>query len=204
MVGQDRDPAVTAGIAAGLAGLVAFLVLHAAWIVPIWFIAPVGAALAAGGGAVVGAAYGELLPRLPGGFMRTVVVFVGACLMLLPAWLVGQLFGPIYAMGSNGGGRLLVAPGEAVAVFMFGLFGTATLTGAVVGLLVGRTRRAAGWTALAGLVLALGPGHNIPILGATPVVAKELTILAVVAGVAVAVLVQGHAWQARRVAALPA
>lgn len=42
-----------------------FLVLHHAWIAPIWFVAPMGAVLASLGGAAVGAAYAELRPVLP-------------------------------------------------------------------------------------------------------------------------------------------
>ncbi|MCI0346669.1 MAG: hypothetical protein L0221_14695, partial [Chloroflexi bacterium] len=77
----ERGRAISAGAAAGLAGLVAFLVLHHAWIRPIWAIAPVGAVMAAGGGAIVGAAYAELLPRLPGRPLRSLAVAVGAGLI---------------------------------------------------------------------------------------------------------------------------
>jgi len=42
-------------------------------------------------------------------------------------------------------------------------------------------------------VIAIGPGHNIPLLGGTPVVAKELVILTVVGVVASIVLVEGEA-----------
>jgi hypothetical protein len=54
-----------AGVLAGIAGLLAFLVLHALWIVPIWFILPVGLLVAGGGGLAVGWAYAELRYRLP-------------------------------------------------------------------------------------------------------------------------------------------
>ena len=40
--------AYIAGAVAGIAGLLAFLVLHALWIVPIWFILPVGLLVAGG------------------------------------------------------------------------------------------------------------------------------------------------------------
>ena len=197
MDGQGRDPAVRAGIAAGLAGLAAFLVLHHVWITPIWFVAPVGAVMAAGGGAIVGAAFAEVLPRLPQRPWRTLAVVAGATAILAPAIVVAEGVGPIYAMAGEDG-RLLVGSGEAVAVFLVGLIGTAGISGAVLGALVSHTGRAAGWTALAGVALAMGPGHNIPLLGATPATAKELTILAVVAVVSALVLVEGHAAGVRR------
>jgi hypothetical protein len=53
------------GAVAGIAGLVVFLALHHLWIVPIWFIAPVGSAMAAAGGVAVATAYVDLLPHLP-------------------------------------------------------------------------------------------------------------------------------------------
>ena len=48
------NTAVMAGVLAGIAGLLAFLVLHALWIVPIWSILPVGLLVAGGGGLAVG------------------------------------------------------------------------------------------------------------------------------------------------------
>ena len=61
---------------------------------------------------------------------------------------------------------------------------------------LGRTRRAALATAVAGLVFALGPGHNIPFLGGTPGVGKELAIMTAVTLVSALVLVEGDAWLA--------
>jgi len=50
---------------------------------------------------------------------------------------------------------------------------------------------------------ALGPGHNIPLLGGTPAVAKELVILAAVVAVASVVLVEAHACLVRLAGDLP-
>jgi len=47
---------------------------------------------------------------------------------------------------------------------------------------------------VAGFVFALGPGHNIPFIGGTPGVGKELAIMTAVTLVAALVLVEGHAW----------
>lgn len=187
---------MTAGIVAGLAGFVAFLAIHHTWITPIWFIAPVGALMAAGGGAVVGIAYAELLPALPARPFRTAAVALGALLVLAPGAILAELFGPTYEMRSGGSGVLLVPFGQALALLVFGLFATAMLVGGVLGFAVGRTRRAAAWSALAALALAVGPGHNIPMLGATSVVAKELAIIATVVAVSAWVLVAVHAREA--------
>ena len=183
-------PTVIAGAAAGLAGLATFLVLHHAWIVPIWFIAPVGGFMAAVGGAAVGASYGALvehLPRRPWRILAAVAIYAG---VMLPALAFAEASGPIFAMDSTGGGALLVSTWEALADVAIGLFGATALAGAIIGGLVGRTRRAAALTALAGVVLAAGPGHNIPLLGATSAVTMELAMLGAVLVVACIVLVE--------------
>jgi hypothetical protein len=81
-----------------------------------------------------------------------------------------------------------------VARFVGDLLATATIVGGLVGSGLGRTRRAAVATALAGFVFALGPGHNIPLIGGTPGVGKELAIMSVVALASALVLVEGHAY----------
>lgn len=191
-VTADRAASFQSGAIAGVAGLAVFLVLHHAWIAPIWFVTPVGAVLAAGGGAAVGGAYFELRPRLPSRPWTALWVMGVICITLAPAIVVAELHGPVYAMGPAGGGVLLVPASEAVVDFVGGLLATATLTGGFVGALIGRTRRAAAMTAIAGFAVALGPGHNIPFLGGTPAVATELAILAAVLGVASIVLVEAE------------
>lgn len=60
-----RSRALLAGAAAAAAGLMVFLVVHDLWIVPIWFILPIGLPIAVGAGLAMGWAYHELLPHLP-------------------------------------------------------------------------------------------------------------------------------------------
>ncbi|MFQ5942449.1 MAG: hypothetical protein ACE5JF_02740 [Anaerolineales bacterium] len=115
--------ALVAGAISGIAGLLVFLTVHHFWILPIWFIFPPGALLAALGGMV----------------------------------------------------ELLVL---------------STAIGALLGWLFGRTREASVATALAGLVFALGPGPNIPLLGGTPGTMKGLAILLLVIVVSAVVLVE--------------
>ena len=196
---NDRSgtASIEAGAGAGIAGLFVFLLLHHLWIVPIWFIAPVGAVMAAAGGAAVGAAYGELRTYLPRRPFAVGAVIGLVAVVLAPSVVIAELRGPIYAM-SRDGGTLLVPATEAVAGVVVGLLGTSSLMGWVLGWLIGRRGRAAGTMALAAFALALGPGHNIPLLGGTGGAAKELLVLAAVTAVASPVLVEGEAWRARR------
>jgi hypothetical protein len=187
---------IQAGALAGLAGLAVFLVVHHLVIVPIWGIAPVGAVMAIAGGAAVGAAYEELRPRLPGGPANVAAVLAGIAVVLAPSMVIGQLSGPIYSM-SAGGGRLLVPAGDAVIAFVGGLLLATGFTAGLLGALVGRTRRATARTAMAGVAVAIGPGHNIPFLGGTTAVATELAILLGVAAAASVTLVAAHAVLAR-------
>ena len=196
---NDRSgtASIEAGAGAGIAGLFVFLLLHHLWIVPIWFIAPVGAVMAAAGGAAVGAAYGELLPHLPRRPFAIVAVMGLVAVVLTPSVVIAELRGPIYEMDRDGG-TLLVPATQAVVDFVVGLLGISSITGGVLGWLIGRSGRAAGTMALAAFALALGPGHNIPLLGGTGGAAKELLVFAAVTAVASAVLVEGEAWRARR------
>lgn len=188
----NRAGSIEAGAIAGLTGLAVFLVLHHAWIAPIWFVAPVGAVLATSGGSAVGAAYVELRPRLPGRPWTALCLVGVISAVLAPAIVVAELRGPIYSLGPGGRGVLLVPASEAVVAFVGGLLAITTLTGGLLGAVIGRTQRAGATTAVAGFGLALGPGHNIPLLGGTPAVTTELVILVVAAGVASIVLVEAQ------------
>ena len=152
-----------AGVLSGLAGLMTFLVIHQIWITPIWFILPIGLVIAALGGLAVGWAYELLSPGLPAGMWR-VPAFAGLIvLILLPALVLPHLRSPIFAISSTGTEQL-VPTAKAVRIFLVELVVTAPLAGALVGLWIGGSREAALRTALAGLVFALGPGHNIPLI----------------------------------------
>lgn len=72
------------------------LALHHLWIVPIWFIAPVGAVMAAAGGVAVAAAYVELLGPLPSRPWTALAVMAGVAAMLVPSIVVAERSGPIY------------------------------------------------------------------------------------------------------------
>jgi hypothetical protein len=144
------------------------------------------------GGVAVGAAYVELLPTLPRWQLTFLLVMAAVAVVLAPAIVVAEVRGPIYAIGPGGQATLLVPTVDAVAAFGVGLLATAALTGALLGALLGRSRSAVAKTALAGLFLALGLGHNIPFLGGTSSTTKEIAILVAVAAVASFALVESH------------
>jgi len=185
------NAALTAGALSGIAGLFVFLVIHHFWIRPIWFILPVGLLIAAGGGLAVGWAYSELLPGLPPRPWSAVVVIAVIVASLIPAVILAQLRPPMFtAMSENA--QLTVSTGRAVAIFVFQLLLTAAGVGALAGWWIGGSGRAALATALAGLVFALGPGHNIPILGNTPATGKGIVLLLSVVVVSAVVLVEAE------------
>lgn len=197
VIGSDRSASVRAGMLAGVVGLATFLVIHHVWIIPIWFIAPVGTVVATVGGAAVGAAYAELRPHLPTRPWAAPALMVVVGVLLLPSVVIAELREPIFAMGPDGSGALLVPGPEAAADVIGGLLIATTAVGAGLGWVITRSTRAAMTLACAALALAVGPGHNIPLLGGTVAVAKELVILASVCAVSSVTLVEGQAWLAR-------
>lgn len=197
-MGGRSGAALSAGVAAGMAGLVTFLLVHQLWIAPIWFVAPAGMVMAGIGGAAVGASYAILRSRLPRRPWTAVAVVAGVAAILGPAVLVAEVRGPIFTVDAGGGGALLVPPTEALVDVLVGLIGLSALSGAIIGAGIGRSRRAAGTTMLAAVALAVGPGHNIPLIGGTPAVGVELAILAIVVPVAAVVLVEAEERLARR------
>ncbi len=93
---SNRKASLIAGMLAGTAGLLVFLVLHHLWIKPIWFILPLGPVIAVIGGLAVGWAYSELLPGLP---RRPWTIFAWVALIgliLLPSIVLAQLSLPLF------------------------------------------------------------------------------------------------------------
>lgn len=182
-----------AGALAGVAGLLVFLAVHHLWIAPIWFILPIGLVIAAVGGLAVGWSYGELLPNLPPRPWTVLAMIALIGVILLPAFVLAELRRPVFDV-SGEKAVLAVSIGRATLIFILELLVTATLTGALAGWLIGGTGRAALATAAAGFIFALGPGHNIPLIGGTPGVGKELAIMLAIIVVSALVLVESQAW----------
>jgi len=181
-----------AGVLAGVAGLLVFLVIHHIWIKPIWFILPIGVVIAAAGGLAAGWSYSELLPNLPGRPWTILAWTALVSLTLVPAVIIAQLRPPVFTgTGSDATATITVTQG--VVIFLRDLLLPAAVVGGLAGWLIGRTGRAALAMALAGLVFALGPGHNIPFLGNTPATGKGIVLLLAVILSASAVLVEAQA-----------
>ena len=184
-----------AGVISGMAGLLVFLTIHHFWIKPIWFIAPAGLMIAGLGGLAVGWSYAEIqasLPARPWTFLAFSTV-IG--LILAPSILLGQMRGPIYNPGTNA-----IPPDQlknVIAHVVGELILTSVVAGGLVGWILGHTGRAALVTALTGLVFAIGPGHNIPLLASTTAAGKGIILLVAIVIVASWVLVESQTWLAR-------
>jgi hypothetical protein len=194
---MKMDKTSIAGLLAGIAGLFVFLILHHLWIMPIWFILPLGLIIAAVGGLAVGWTYGELLSHLPPRPWTALAMMALIWATVLPGILLAELRQPLFTIAGNSA-VLAVSIGRVALVFILELLVTAALVGALLGWLICRSERAALATAVSGFVFALGPGHNIPLIGGTPGVAKELAIIAIVIVFSALVLVEGEAFLAQR------
>ncbi|HEX6386534.1 MAG TPA: hypothetical protein VF177_17825 [Anaerolineae bacterium] len=112
---------------------------------------------------------------------------------LLPGIVLGELRPPMFSVSPAGVANLEMGVPEVVGRFIGELLLTAVVAGALLGWWLGRTRRAATATAVAGFIFALGPGHNIPFIASTNGVGKEMVIMMSIVAVASLVLVEGHA-----------
>jgi hypothetical protein len=189
---SNRKASLIAGLSAGITGLLVFLVIHQLWIKPIWFILPIGLVIAALGGLAVGWAYGELLPGLPRRPWTIFAWFALIGLTLAPAVGIAQLRPPLFT-GTGMNVIATVSVEQAAIIFIRDLLLPAALIGGLCGWLIGRTKRAALATALAGFVFALGPGHNVPFLGNQPATGKGIILLVAIVLTASIVLVEEHA-----------
>ena len=185
-----------AGAISGIAGLLVFLTIHHFWIRPIWFILPPGLVIAALGGLAVGWSYAEIKAGLPPRPWASLAVFVLVGATLTPAILLAQLRPP--PLNISTGAIINGSTASVIARFVIELLLTASLVGGLAGWWLGHTGRAALATGLAGLIFALGPGHNIPLLGNTPAVGKGIILLVIIIFISAIVLVESQACLARR------
>jgi hypothetical protein len=183
-----------AGVISGIAGLLVFLTIHHFWIRPIWFIAPAGIVVAGFGGLALGWSFSEIQASLPGRPWTFLSLAALIGVILTPSILFGQMRGPIYNPGANA-----IPPDQVknVVLHVIGeLLVPAIVLGGLAGWLLGHTARAALATALAGLVFAIGPGHNIPLLASTPAAGKGVVLLVVIVLIASLVFVESVVWLA--------
>lgn len=188
----NTQVALISGMLAGVAGLLVFLIIHAWWITPIWFILPLGLFIALLGGAAVGWAYAEVRHKLPSRPWTAVTVAALITVILLPATILAELRQPMFAI-TPAGAVFQMGMGRAVIIFIAELPLTAAISGGLLGWWLGRTPRAVLALALSGVIFALGPGHNIPFIGGTGGVGKEWIIMGAVIAVAALVLTEVYA-----------
>ena len=181
-----------AGVLAGIAGMLTFLIVHHLLIRPIWFILPFGLLMACLGGLAVGWAHHELKPALPGRPWSTLAMMGLVMSMLLPSIVLAEIRSPLFDVSAAPEAVLTVSVGRAVAVYTAELLLTTIVLGAVLGWIIGRTRAASIATALAGLAFAVGPGHNVPLLGGTFASVKGTAILVIIIAVSAIVLVEAE------------
>jgi len=185
-----------AGVLASVAGLITFLTIHHFWIKPIWFITPAGFLVSTLGGIAVGWAYYEIRAGLPSRPWAALTIAGIIGLSLAPSILLAQLRPPLIEVAT-----FSIPPGDGSRVFvrfLLELVLTVSLVGAAAGWILGHTPRAAISMAMAGIVFAVGPGHNIPFLGNTQSAVKGFVLLAAIIIVSSMVLVEASVWMSRR------
>lgn len=166
------------GVLSGIVGLVTFLIIHHFWIEPVWFIFLPGLVLSSIGGMAVGWSFYEIqggLPAFPWSFLGLSLVIL---IILLPGFIIAEFTPAPFDLDGS------IAPGytggKAALQFFLELILTSAIVGAGIGWFLMGTRSAVISTAVAGIVFALGPGHNIPFLGNTPGVYKGVVLLLVI------------------------
>lgn len=198
MKSKSMNAALMAGLLSGIVGLMIFLTIHHFWIKPIWFILPPGLAIAALGGLIVGWSYAEIKTGLPSRPWTTIAMMILIGATLTPAIVLAQLRPPPIDITTGA-----IPEGSSVAAVIARFVGElvlpATIVGGLAGWWLGHTPRAALAMALASLVFAIGPGHNIPFLGNTPAVGKGIVLLVAIIFSSAVVLVEGQAWLSLRI-----
>ena len=153
-----------AGVISGLLGLVVFLGIHAVWIAPIWEVAIIGVFLACGGGMLTARCYMLTLSGMRIHSRSWLAAFGIVALPLVPC-IVLTAFLPPLLESENG---QLVHPINVpwlVAGFFITLLIPAPALAAALGWYLTRDRSTAALFAGMGLLIALGPGHNLPLFG---------------------------------------
>ncbi len=190
-IGERVTSSLAAGVSASVVGLLVFLVVHQLWIKPIWFIMPAGLPVAVIGGLAVGWAYFHIRSGLPSRPWNSAAMVGIILALLLPGMLLSFTHGPLFDLATA-----KVPPGQGWRVFThfaLELVVPALLVGAAGGWWLGRSISAALATALAGLALALGPGHNIPMFGTSPLAWKGHAIVLIIALASAITLVESEA-----------
>ena len=155
---------IVAGVISGILGLVVFLRIHALWIAPIWEVAIIGAFLACRGGIVTARCY----MLTPSGMrirpLSWLATFGMVSLPLVPCVILTTLLPPLLE-SENGQLSHRINMPWLVTGFLVTLLIPAPVVGAILGWYLTKDRSTAALFAGMGLLIALGPGHNLPLFG---------------------------------------
>lgn len=153
-----------AGVISGLVGLVTFLIIHAVWITPIWQVAFVGIIIASLAGLVTAQCYNIVKPAKHARPLSWIFVFGATALPLLPGAVLPHLFPPLLE-SENGQVIHPINLPWLISGFFITLLIPAAITGGALGWFITKRRRPAALFSAMGLIMAVGPGHNLPLFG---------------------------------------
>ena len=155
---------VLSGVMSGIVCLVAFLVIHAIWITPIWNVAVIGVFIASAGGAVAARCCALVRHMMPVRPLSWFAMFGMLAIPLVPCIMLTAVLPPLLE-SENGQVVHPINVPWLVTGFFVNLLLPAAAVGATIGWLIARKRSAVALFAGMGLLMALGPGHNLPLFG---------------------------------------
>ncbi len=162
--GPHSDSYVAVGVLCGFVCLGAFLVIHAIWIAPIWNVAVIGVILACAGGVVAARCYALARHLMPARPVSWIMVFGMLVAPLVPCVILTSALPPLLE-AENGEIVHPINVPWLVTGFFVNLLIPATAVGAAIGWVITNRRSAVALFATMGLLMALGPGHNLPLFG---------------------------------------
>ena len=160
----STNAVVGAGVLSGAVCLAAFLVIHAIWITPIWGVAVIGVFIATGGGAVAARCYTLARHIMPARPVSWLAVLGMVAIPLVPCIILTSVLPPLLE-AENGQVVHPINVPWLVTGFFVNLLVSAAVVGAVMGWLISGRRSGAVLFAAMGLLMAVGPGHNLPPFG---------------------------------------
>ena len=161
---QPLRASLIVGVVSGIVGLVTFLVIHAIWITPIWKVAVIGVFIAGGGGALTARCYTLARHRLPVRPLSWFAVFGMVAIPLVPCVILAAVLPPLLESESGQVVEPINIPWLVTGFFVI-LLVPAVTVGATMGWLIAKRRAAVALFAAMGLLMAPGPGHNLPLFG---------------------------------------
>ena len=160
----STNAVVVTGVLSGAVCLAVFLVIHAIWITPIWGVAVIGVFLATGGGAAAARCYSLARRIMPARPLSWLAVLGMMAIPLVPCFILTSVLPPLLE-AQNGQVVHPINVPWLVTGFFVNLLVPAAVVGAIMGWLISGRRSGAVLFAAMGLLIAVGPGHNLPLFG---------------------------------------